>query len=106
MPVQNQRNVALKSVLIKHEREKKREYNERIMNIEHGTFTPIIFTIDGGMDPKCAAFHQSLAEKIASKTGEQYAKVPTLTRCKLTIASLNLVAIDDNFVLNHYGAKL
>ena len=119
---ESQRNVALKSVLIKHEREKKREYNERIMNIEHGTFTPLIFTIHGGMGPECAAYHQNIAEKIASKTGEQYAKILTFTRCKLsfivlrsallclrgsrTIASRNLVAIDDNFVLNHDSAKL
>ena len=44
---ESQRNVAINSILIKHEREKKREYNERIMNIEHGTFTPLIFTIHG-----------------------------------------------------------
>ena len=112
----------LKSFLTKHEREKKREYNERIMNIEHGTFTPLIFTIHGGMGPECAAYHQNLAEKIASKTGEQYAKVLTFMRCKLSfivlrsallclrgsriIASRNLVAIDNNFVLNHDSAKL
>ena len=42
---ESQRNVVFKSVLTEHEREKKREYNERIMNIEHGTFTPLIFTI-------------------------------------------------------------
>ena len=92
------------------------------MNIEHGTFTPLIFTIHGGMGPECAAYHQNIAEKIASKTGEQYAKILTFTRCKLsfivlrsallclrgsrTIASRNLVAIDDNFVLNHDSAKL
>ena len=62
--------LVLKSVLTKHEREKKREYKERIMNIEHGTFTPLIFTIHGGMGPECAAYHQNLA-------GEQYAKVLT-----------------------------
>ena len=34
-------------ILAKHEREKKRAYNERIMNVEQGTFTPILFTVLG-----------------------------------------------------------
>ena len=54
---ESQRNVVLKLVLTKQEREKKREYNKRIMNIEHGTFTPLIFTIHRGMGPECAAYH-------------------------------------------------
>ena len=63
------------------------------------------------MGSECAAYHQNLAEKIASKTCDQYTKVLTFTRCKLSfivlrsallclresrsIASRNLVAIDD-----------
>ena len=27
----------------KRQQEKKRQYNQRIMNVEHGTFTPLIF---------------------------------------------------------------
>ena len=41
---ESQKNMTLKAVLNKHEQEKKRQYNQRIMNIEHGTFTPLIFT--------------------------------------------------------------
>ena len=32
----------------KHEKEKKRKYGSRIMEIEHGTFTPLIYSITGG----------------------------------------------------------
>ena len=39
----SQRNVKTEKVLLNHEKEKKREYNNRIMNIEYNTFTPLVF---------------------------------------------------------------
>ena len=80
----SQVNQLLKSVLIKHEREKKAKYNQRVTNIEHGTLTPLIFTTNGSMGPECFLFHKSLADKISEKTGEQYADVMSFIRCKLS----------------------
>ena len=31
-----------------HENEKKRMYAERVIEVEHGTFTPLVFTTTGG----------------------------------------------------------
>ena len=67
----------------RHEKEKKREYNSRIMNIEHGTFTPLVFWVSGLLGKECSMFHQHMAEKIAKKTNESYEKVITVIRCKL-----------------------
>ena len=39
----SQIHLTTESALKKHEQEKKRNYNRRIMNIEHGTFTPLVF---------------------------------------------------------------
>ena len=36
------------------------------------------------MGPECATFHKNIAEKIAYKTGDNYAKVQTFIRCKLS----------------------
>ena len=36
-----------------HENEKKRQYSSRVLDIEHGTFTPLIFTTTGGMGEEC-----------------------------------------------------
>ena len=36
-------NDSLICLSVKHENEKKRHYNRRIMDIEHGTFTPLVF---------------------------------------------------------------
>ena len=32
-----------------NEKEKKRQYNERILQVEHGTFTPLVMSTTGGM---------------------------------------------------------
>ena len=51
----------------KRENEKKQKYAERILQIEQGTFAPLIFTTTGGMAPECQMFHSRLAELIATK---------------------------------------
>ena len=66
------------------EREKKRAYNDRIINIEHGTFTPLIFSITGGMGPEAELYHKALANKISLKTGDKYCNVVNYIRCKLS----------------------
>ena len=81
-------NKPLKAVLAKYERAKKSKYNHRIMNIEHGTFTPLIFTANGCMGPECSMFHKSIADKISEKTGESYANVISFIRCKLAFILL------------------
>ena len=39
-----------------HEKDKKRKYNRRIIEIEQGHFTPPILSTSGGMGPECAIF--------------------------------------------------
>ena len=65
---------------------KKSEYNHRIMNVEHGTFTPLVFSINGGEGSECLAFHKHIAEKIASKTDDRF--VMTWIRTKLSFLVL------------------
>ena len=45
-----------KSAYVNNEKEKKRECNERIMNVEHGPLTPLVFSCYGGMSQECGAF--------------------------------------------------
>ena len=42
------------------------------MEIEQGTFTPLVFTTTGGMANECVKYHSRLAELIANKKGESY----------------------------------
>ena len=78
------KNLAPEKVYERLEREKRRRYNNRVMNIEHGTFTALIFTISGGMGNESLTYHKALANKIAMKTGDKYCNVINFIRCKLS----------------------
>jgi len=41
------------------ERAKKKKYNSKIMENEHGTFTPLIFSTNGGMGREAKVFLSS-----------------------------------------------
>ena len=58
------------------------------MNIEHGTFTPLVFSLNGVMSKECSMFHKYLAQKIANKTNERYEKIIAIIRCKLSFMIL------------------
>ena len=72
----------------RHEEEKKRKYAQRIMEVEQGTFTPLVFTTTGGMGKECQRYHARLAELIAKKKGEEYATTITWIRTKISFAIL------------------
>ena len=84
----SQIDTGLQSILKKHEQSKKRKYNERIMHVEFGSFTPLIFSVFGSMGPETTAFHKMLAKKIADKNGEKYCHVITYIRSKLSNLAL------------------
>ena len=63
-------NKALRQCYIQNEKEKKRQCSERVLEIEHGSFTPppsLVFSIYGGIGRKCSTFYNSLVKKIAEK---------------------------------------
>ena len=49
------------------------------MNIEHGTFTPLLFALNGGVAKECSMFHKHIDERIATKSGDCYESVLTWT---------------------------
>ena len=58
-----------------HEQRKKAEYNRRVLDIEKGCFTPIVFSTTGGMGIEAQRFFKRTAEKIAMKKDTPYPKV-------------------------------
>ena len=56
-----------------HENDKKRLYSFRVLEVERGTFTPLVFTTTGGMSDECQRYHSRLAELLAVKKQESYA---------------------------------
>ena len=78
-----------------HEREKKRSYNQRVIQVEQATFTPLIFSTTGGMARECTKFHKKIAELVANKTKEDYPKVMNhiRTRIRFTLLKSTLIAL-------------
>ena len=58
------------------------------MKIENGTFTPLVFSVSGGMGKEWSMFHKHLVERLAIKTGERYEKIVPTIRCKLSFPIL------------------
>ena len=58
-------NRKLESVFTSNEKEKKRSYNKRIIEIEHGTFTPLVFSSMGGCSKETEVFIKRLTSKVA-----------------------------------------
>ena len=81
------RDLTPKQIYKKHENEKnKRQYAERVMEIEQGTFTPLVFTTKGGMADECVKCHSRVAELIANKKGESYSSAISWLRAKVSFA--------------------
>ena len=51
-------NKSLQQCHVINEQENKRAHNERVLQIEHGLFTPLFFSIYGSMGRKCRTFFQ------------------------------------------------
>ena len=62
---------------------KKREYSERINVVEHGSFTPMVFSACGGIGREATVVIKKLASQIAMKRNESYCH---LMRCYLSFS--------------------
>jgi hypothetical protein len=71
-----------------HEKEKKKAYASRVLEVEQGSFTPLVFTTTGGMAEECMRFHSRLAELLAAKKKETYSTTMAWLRAKVSFALL------------------
>ena len=75
----------------KHETEKKRTYNRRVLEVEKATFTPLVFSTTGGMGKEAELFHKRLASLIADKRNTSYSDCMAYLRKKLSFCLLRTV---------------
>ena len=78
----------LENAYRKHEMEKKRKYNQRIIEVEKASFTPLIFSTSGGMGTECKKIHKRLASLISIKRGNSYSDTAAYIRRKLRFSIL------------------
>ena len=81
-------NITLDAAHKKNEQEKIRAYSERILQVDHGSFTPLVFTTAGGMGPKAKCFYSRLADVMANKKHQPRNHVITWMRCRLSFSLL------------------
>ena len=53
------------STIFKEQDEKERKYQQRVLDVEMGSFIPLVFGTNGGMGTECHHFLKHLAEKLS-----------------------------------------
>ena len=71
-----------------NENEKKRAYNERVLQVDHGTFTPLVFSIYGSMGRECHKFYSRLSDLLSEKVNLPKSVVANWVRSKVCFALL------------------
>ena len=63
------------------------------MDVEHGSFTLLVFTTAGGMGKECIRYHSQLAELMAVKKGEHYSQTISWIRARTSFTLLRSVLV-------------
>ena len=71
-----------------NELEKKRAYEQRIREIQHGSFSPLVFSAAGGMGTIATVVYKRLASLLAEKQGRSYSSTLHWLRCRLNFSLL------------------
>ena len=75
-------------MLIANEKEKRRAYGHRVIEIEHGSFTPLVFTSHGGCGWEADRFISELTFKLSEKRNISQSVVTNWVRTKLSFATI------------------
>ena len=82
------RQKPLCKVYHQHEQEKRRVYERRVREVEHGSFTPLVLSATGGMGRASEVTFKRLAFLISSKHQESYSRIMSWLRCTLGFSLL------------------
>jgi hypothetical protein len=77
---------SLSSLSKSFEKEKKTLYGDRIQQVEHGSFTPMVFSSCGGSGEETSAALKKLASMVAEKRKENYSHTIALLRMRLAFS--------------------
>ena len=80
--------VCVRTCYRKNELEKKRAYEERVREVEHGSFSPLVFSAAGGMGSIASIVYKRLASLLGEKRGNSYSSTLHWLRCRLNFSLL------------------
>lgn len=81
-------NQKLPNAFKSNENIKKRAYGQRVLEVEHGSLTPLIFTPYGGSSRETEHFISTLSHKVAEKRNLEQSTVTNWLRTKLSFCLL------------------
>ena len=83
--------------------EKKREYRDKVKSVEHGSFTPLVFSTFGGLGREATVFYNCLADLLSKKHDTPYTKTFSLLCCSISFLLLRsaILAIRGNRSVVH-----
>ncbi len=79
-------NHYLLSTVNKNKKRNVHNYEDRMIQVEHGCFSPLVFTTAGGLSPITNVVYKRLASLISRKQNTSYNKTIFWIRCKLGFA--------------------
>ena len=88
LSAQRYRGLELAKCFKRNEDEKKKKYNERVLQVENGSFTPLVFSANGGMARECQLFYKRLSEMIAEKRNISSTVATKFIRTKICFSLL------------------
>ena len=75
---------SLSSIYKCHENMKKRAYAQRIVDVEHSSFTPVVLSVSGGLGREATQFYKRLASLLSTKWDQPYSTTISWLRCCLS----------------------
>ena len=78
---------------VHHQNIKKNKYKERVLNVERGSFTPIILTTTGGIGPEANRHHKRIAQLMATKKRGEYSQIISYIRTRIRFNLLKSILV-------------
>ena len=83
---------SIEQVYKQHENEKKSQYNNRVLQVEKGSFIPnLVMSTSGGMAKEATRHHKRVGELISSRRDARYTDIMRYIRTRLRFALLRTV---------------
>ena len=86
-------NQSLQQCYASNENEKRIKYNNMVMNVEQGCFTPLVFLANGGMGCGCKKFYSVLAEMLTIKRKQEYCIAMSWLRRKISFSLMRSILL-------------
>ena len=83
----------VESTMRRHEEEKKRNYNDRVIQVEKATFTPVVFSTSGAMGDEADKLYKQIAKILSIRNKNTYSDTIRYIRQRLSFCLLKTIII-------------